>query len=423
MGSLNLISFAGIFILIGVAILLSGSIRGQNWRLIIAGTVIQLAIGFFIFQFEAGLTFFSFINTAVNRLADVASTGAAFLFGSLALPPGSEGSLGFFLAFQALPTILFFSALISLLYHWGVMQVLIGFFAKVFTRLFRTSGAESMVAASSIFVGIEAMLTVRPHLLKMTRSELHTVIVAGLATVSSNVMALYIFTLRETLPSIGGHLVTASILSAPAALVFSKIFVPEKDKPETLGTDVAIEYQKEGSFIEAIIKASNDGLKIIAGIAALLISVLGLVALVDALLGWITGSFLDDPISLKIIFSYLFYPFIAVTGVASQDIFTIAGIVGERLVITEVVSYQHLAEALTQGVISQRSAVIATYALCGFTHFASLAIFAGGISAIVPERTKDIASVSLKALVAATFATLMTACIAGGFYVGQSLLL
>ncbi|PKL30298.1 MAG: nucleoside transporter, partial [Spirochaetae bacterium HGW-Spirochaetae-10] len=184
MGMLNLISLAGLIVLTGSAILLSGTIRRQNWRLIFLGIGLQLVLGWLIFQFPGGMAVFGAVNTAVNSLADLAATGARFLFGPLALPPGTEGSLGFFLAFQALPTIVFFSALIGLLYHFGVMPVLINFFSKIFTRLFRTSGAESMVAASSIFVGVEAMLTVRPYLLRMTRSELHTVLVAGLATVS-----------------------------------------------------------------------------------------------------------------------------------------------------------------------------------------------------------------------------------------------
>lgn len=421
MGMLNLISLAGLIVLTGSAILLSGTIRRQNWRLIFLGIGLQLVLGWLIFQFPGGMAVFGAVNTAVNSLADLAATGARFLFGPLALPPGTEGSLGFFLAFQALPTIVFFSALIGLLYHFGVMPVLINFFSKIFTRLFRTSGAESMVAASSIFVGVEAMLTVRPYLLRMTRSELHTVLVAGLATVSSNVMALYIFTLRETLPSIAGHLVTASILSAPAALVFSKILLPEKEQPETLGTHVKVSYEKEGSFIETIVKSSMDGMKLITGIVALLLSVLGLVALIDALLGWSTG-FIGQPLTLKTIFSYLFYPLIAVTGVPFEDIFAVAGVVGERLIVTEVVSYQDLARLMSENAIQERSAVIATYALCGFTHFASLAIFAGGITAIVPERTKDVAAVSMRALVAATFASLMTACVAGFYYSGQSLL-
>ncbi len=422
MGTLNLISFAGLIVLTGVAILLSGTIRHQNWRLILAGTGLQLLLGWLIFQFPGGMAAFRSVNTAVNALADLAATGARFLFGPLALPPGTEGSPGFILAFQALPTIVFFSAFIGLLYHSGIMPLLINFFSKIFTRLFRTSGAESMVAVSSVFVGVEAMLTVRPYLLRMTRSELHTVLVAGLATVSSNVMALYIFTLRETLPSIAGHLVTASILSAPAALVFSKILLPEKEQPDTLGMHVKVGYEKEGSFIETIVKSSMDGIKLVTGIVALLLSVLGLVALFDSLLGYGTGAFMDEPLTLKTVFSYLFYPLIAVTGVSPADIFAVAGVVGERLIVTEVVSYQHLAELMKTEAIQMRSAVIATYALCGFTHFASLAIFAGGITAIVPERTRDVAAVSLRALVAATFTSLMTACVAGLFYSGQSLL-
>ncbi|MBW7858136.1 MAG: nucleoside transporter [Leptonema sp. (in: Bacteria)] len=421
MTSYFFISLLGILILLTFGIVLSGKLRQQNWRLILAGTSIQLFLGWLIFQFPGGMSIFSYVNSAVNSLADIAATGSRFLFGTLALPPGSEGSMGFFLAFQALPTIVFFSAFIGLLYHIGFMPILINFFSKVFTRLFRTSGAESMVAASSIFVGVEAMLTIRPFLLRMTRSELHTVLTAGLATVSSNVMALYIFTLRESMPSIAGHLVTASILSAPAALVFSKVLLPETETPETLGTHIKVGYQKEGSFIEAIVKSSLEGLKLITGIVALLLSVLGLVGLIDVMLGWVSGNVFGIGFTLKDLFSYLFYPLILVTGVPFEDVFKIAGVVGERLIVTEVVSYQDLAQLLATGAIGERSAVIATYALCGFTHFASLAIFAGAITAIVPERTKDVAAVSLRSLVAATFASLMTACVAGVFYSGQSL--
>lgn len=421
MTSYFFISLFGILILLTFGILLSGKLRQQNWRLILVGTSIQLFLGWLIFQFPGGMSIFNYVNSAVNSLADIAATGSRFLFGTLALPPGSEGSMGFFLAFQALPTIVFFSAFIGLLYHIGFMPILINFFSKIFTRLFRTSGAESMVAASSIFVGVEAMLTIRPFLQKMTRSELHTVLTAGLATVSSNVMALYIFTLRDSMPSIAGHLVTASILSAPAALVFSKVLLPETETPETLGTHIKVGYQKEGSFIEAIVKSSLEGLKLITGIVALLLSVLGLVGLIDVLLSWVSGSVFGIAFTLKDLFSYLFYPLIFVTGVPFEDVFKIAGVVGERLIVTEVVSYQDLAQLLATGAIGERSAVIATYALCGFTHFASLAIFAGAITAIVPERTKDVASVSIRSLVAATFASLMTACVAGVFYSGQSL--
>lgn len=421
MTSYFFISLFGILILLTFGILLSGKLRQQNWRLILVGTSIQLFLGWLIFQFPGGMSIFNYVNSAVNSLADIAATGSRFLFGALALPPGSEGSMGFFLAFQALPTIVFFSAFIGLLYHVGFMPILINFFSKIFTRLFRTSGAESMVAASSIFVGVEAMLTIRPFLQKMTRSELHTVLTAGLATVSSNVMALYIFTLRDSMPSIAGHLVTASILSAPAALVFSKVLLPETETPETLGTHIKVGYQKEGSFIEAIVKSSLEGLKLITGIVALLLSVLGLVGLIDVLLSWVSGSVFGIAFTLKDLFSYLFYPLIFVTGVPFEDVFKIAGVVGERLIVTEVVSYQDLAQLLATGAIGERSAVIATYALCGFTHFASLAIFAGAITAIVPERTKDVASVSIRSLVAATFASLMTACVAGVFYSGQSL--
>jgi len=285
----NLVSFAGMFVLLGFAWLLSNNRKNMNFRVIGWGIGLQLLIAVFIFVVPGGAEVFRFVNDVVVNVLDSASAGAKFVFGPLALAPGQtndagEKSLGFILAFQAFPTIIFFSALIAILYYFGIMSLVIRGFAYVFTKLMRISGAESLVAASNIFVGIESTLTVKPYLSRTTNSEMCTILTAGMATVASNVLALYVFSLRDQFPTIAGHLVSASLLSAPAALVMSKIIFPEGQKPETLGVHVRPFYEKENSLFEAIINGSNAGVRMIVGIAALLIAVLGLVSLVDLLL-------------------------------------------------------------------------------------------------------------------------------------------
>ncbi|MBI4228857.1 MAG: nucleoside transporter [Deltaproteobacteria bacterium] len=430
----NLVSFVGLFVLLGVAWLMSTDRRNINFRVIIWGLILQIAFATFIFVIPAGTSFFLFINDLVIKVLDSASAGAKFLFGKLAISPGAvdehgETSLGFFLAFQVSPAIIFFSALMSILYYYKIMPIVIRGFSYVFTRLMRVSGAESLVAASNIFVGIESALTVRPHLNEMTRSELCTVLTVGMATVSSSVLAIYIFSLQSVFPTIAGHLISASILSAPAALVISKIVLPEGEVPKTLGVQIIPYYQKESTLFEAIINGSNNGVKLIVGIAALLIAVLGLVALLDLVVGGIggevnhiTGTHIDW--SLEGLLGYLFYPFTLIIGIPISDAYNISKIIGERVVVTEVVSYQDLANLIEEGsLIHQRSVIVATYALCGFAHLASLAIFVGGLSALAPDKKGVIAGVGLRALVAATLACMMTACVAGIFILGDSALI
>lgn len=430
----NLISFLGIFVLLAVAWLFSSNKRNINFRVIGWGIGLQLIFGAFVFLLPAGAKFFLYLNDVVVIVLNSASAGAEFVFGRLALPPGvsneqGEQSLGFFLAFQAFPTIIFFSALVSILYYYNIMQRVIKGFAYAFTRSMRISGAESLSAASNIFVGIESALTIKPYLDKMTRSELCTVLTAGMATVSSNILALYVFSLQSQFPTIAAHLISASILSAPAAVVMSKILLPEDSFPETLGTSVNPHYDKEGSLFEAVINGSESGVKLIIGIVALLIAVLGLVALLDLVVGGLGGHVneligIDIDWSLKGLLGYLFYPVTIVIGVPYQDAYTVSKIIGERTILTEVVSYQDLARAMEQGLIQYpRSSVVAAYALCGFAHVASMAIFVGGVAALAPSRKKDIAAVGLRALVASTLACLLTACIAGSFFSSKSILL
>lgn len=429
----NLISFLGIFVLIGVAWIISENKKIMNWKVIFWGVTLQLIIGLFVFTVPAGTKLFLFLNDVIVKILDSASSGSRFLFGRLALSPGQtsadgETSLGFILAFQAFPTIIFFSSLISILYFLNIMPFIIRKFAYVFTKLMKVSGAESLVTTSNIFVGVESALTVRPYLKEMTRSELGTVLTAGMATVASNVLALYVFTLKPYFPAIAGHLISASLLSAPAAIVMSKIILPEKDTPKTLGMHIQPYHEKEKSLFETIIKGADDGVKMIVGIVALLVAVLGLVALFDLFLLFLGGKInlffnLGVDWSLKNLLGYIFYPFSVIMGVPLSDAGVISKIVAERMVVTEVVAYQDLATALGSNALQySRSAVIASYALCGFAHLASMAIFVGGTAALAPNKKHALAEIAFRALIAATLACLLTACIAGTFYTEGSIL-
>jgi CNT family concentrative nucleoside transporter len=430
----NIVSAAGLFALIFIAWLGSNNRKQFNVRVVFWGTVLQLAFGLFVFVIPAGTRVFLFLNDAVVRILDTASSGTRFLFGRLALPPGTvnengETSLGFFLAFQGLPTVVFFSSLMAVLYHLRIMPLVIRGFAAVFTRFMRVSGAESLCTAANIFVGVESSLTIRPHLERMTRSELTTILTAGMATIASSVFAVYVFMLRGVFPAIAGHLISASILSAPAALVMSKLLYPETETPETLGVKIRPEYSRESGIIEAAINGANSGVKLLVGICALLLAFIGLVSLINLLLGWCGSGVArlfgtSFSLSLESILSWVYTPFALLCGVPPGDAGAVARLLGERTVVTEVVAYRHLADMVVQGqLLHPRSALIAAYALCGFAHIPSLAVFVGGISALVPGRTRDLARLGLRARVAATLACLMTAAVAGIFYHGESILL
>ncbi|MGB7294240.1 MAG: nucleoside transporter C-terminal domain-containing protein, partial [Candidatus Aminicenantales bacterium] len=295
--------------------------------------------------------------------------------------------------------------------------------------LMKVSGAESLCVSSEIFVGVESSLVVRPHLAGMTRSELTTVLTAGMSTIASTVLAVYVFLLQSEIPTIAGHLVSASFLAAPATLVISKLLMPETGKPETLGVNIKPHYEKEENLILAIINGSKSGLQLLGGIITLLLAFLGLLALLDLILGWF-GGYLNQWLgwqvewSFKTFLGYLFYPFTLAVGVPPGDAMAIAKVVGERTVATEVASFQHLSQLVAQGALqSPRSALIGSYAVCGFAHVASLAIFIGGIGALAPSRYRDLSHLGFRALLAATLVGLMTAAVAGTFFTGGSILL
>lgn len=423
----NLVSLCGILGLMLVAWLFSTDRRRINWRVVGWGIGLQIIFAFIIFRAPGGVIIFGWINQAVIKLFSFAKEGMYFLFGPLAVAPGTVGPggekpIGFILAFQALPTIIFFAALMGLLYYIGLMPLVVKTFARIFTRLMRISGAESLCCASNIFVGIESCLTIRPYLDGMTRSELCTILTAGMATIASTVLVLYVSFLHQLFPAIAGHLVSASILSAPAAIVMAKLLFPEQERPSTLGKVVEAEYQPAASWVEAVVRGSTEGVKLLVGISAMLLAFLGLLAMVNwALSGfgdWI-GSFTGIRLNLSLegVLGYIFYPLTFLTGVPLADVPEVASLLGERTIVTEVVAYQHLASYIDKGILQHpRSIVIATYALCGFAHIASLAIFVGGIAAIAPKRTKDLARLGFRALAAATLACLMTGAVAGLFF-------
>ncbi len=423
MTELNLLSLLGIPVFMLVAWGCSNAHRRINWRLLLWGVGLQLLVGLFVFRSSMGQKVFAAINHAFVRVIEAASSGPEFVLGPLALPPGREGSLGFILIAQALPLVIVFSGLISLLYQVGVLQWIVKLFARIFTRLLGISGAESLSCASNLFVGIESTLVVKPHLKKMTESELCTILTVCMATVSSSMIATYHMILSSEFPSITGHLVSASILSAPAALVCSKLICPETGIPETMGREIQPYSEKEENFFSALIVGANNGVQLVIGIAALLIAVIGLLAIFNMLLGGI-GSLagMETALTLESVFGHLFRPVAWLMGIPWDESAIAGQLVGQRLILTELPSYIGLKDAVAAQTISPRSGIITAYALCGFAHIPSMAIFVGGMAALVPSRRADLARIAPRALLAANLACLMTGCIAGLFAADSSVL-
>lgn len=423
---LPVLSGIGFFTFACLAWLFSAHRRMIPWKTVVWGLGLQLLIGLLVFRLPGSRQMFLGLNDAVLALLNVSKTGTAFLLGPLAAGPGEAGSIGFILAFQVLPVVIFFSAFTAALYHVRLLQLVVRAFAKIFHRTMGISGAEALYGASQIFVGIESALVVRPYLDKMTRSELLMLLTTGMCNVASSTLGLYVAFLSDVFPHIAGHLLSASVLSIPAGVVMAKMLIPETGMPETLAhvppEDPATQSR---NLMSAIIQGAMDGLKLAVGIAALLIAILGLVALLDRILAlpsaWVGMA---HPVSLVSILSWIFYPMAALLGIVPADIPAAARLLGERVILTEVVSYQHLAQLAASGHIADpRTVVIVSYALSGFAHVASVAIFVGGIAALAPSRRDDLASLGLRALFAATLATLMVGCVAGMFTTGEGVLL
>lgn len=423
---LPVVSAIGFVILTGLAWLCSSNRHAIAWWTVVWGLGLQLLIGLLVFRLPGSRQLFLGLNAAVLALLDSSKSGTRFLLGPLAADPGESGSIGFILAFQVLPVVIFFSAFTAVLYHLRLLQPVVWLFSRIFHRTLGISGAEALYGASQIFVGIESALMVRPYLERMTRSEFLMLLTTGMCNVASSTLGLYVAFLQGVFPHIAGHLLSASVLSIPAGVVMAKMFVPETQAPETL-TDVPPEDPtlRSSNLMAAIIAGATDGLKLASGIAALLIAMLGLVALIDrGLMLPSTWLSLSQPLTLTTLLSWVFYPVTVLLGMPLADVPTAARLLGERMILTEVVSYQEMARLASAGAFADpRSVVILSYALCGFAHVASVAIFVGGMAALIPSRRDELASLGWRALLAATMATLMTACVAGMFTTGEGVLL
>ncbi|MCA9647741.1 MAG: NupC/NupG family nucleoside CNT transporter [Myxococcales bacterium] len=418
-------SLLGLAVLIGLAWLLSEK-RGQvRWRPVLWGVALQLLLGLIVLSPALQGFFFATIDSGVKRLLSFSEAGSNFVFQSIEphqiLDPSGK-AVTFVgrisppvktFAFWILPTIVFFSALTSILYHLGIMQRVVWGIAWVMQRTMKASGAEALSAAANIFVGqTEAPLFVKPYIAKMTRSELSVVMTGGFATVAGGVMAAYVGFLRD-LPGIAGHLVTASILSAPAAIAVSKLMVPETEEPETLESLDLAAKSPHSNVLEAAATGAADGAKLAINVGAMLIAFVGLVAMVDFGLSNITVA--GEVLSLSRILGWLFSPFAFIMGVPWNEAPAVGRLLGEKLVLTEFLAYIHLGDLVSKSpaVLSERSAVIASYALCGFANFASIGIQLGGIGGIAPKRMPDLASLGFKTMVGGSLAAFMTACVAG----------
>ena len=426
MNGYNLISLAGVFAFIGIAWLFSTNRRRMNWRVIGWGVASQLALAALVFLAPGSRRAFLWLNRFVVNILDAAQAGPIFVFGPLALPagttkPGVGASPGFILATNALPMIIVFASLMALLYYLGVMPLIIRGFAWFFTKAMRISGAESLCAAGNIFVGIESATMIRPYLNQMTRSEFCTVLTTCMATIASTVLVLYVRFLSDVFPNIAGHLISASILSAPAAIVISKVLTPEDGEPLTLGRLVEPEFEKAGSAMEALEKGAMTGVRMCVGVVALLIVFMAGLAVVNLGVGWVgdqvgTAFGCKFEWSLGGLFGYVMYPFAFLMGTPAGEVKTVASLLGERMFTTELPMYLKLAELIKAGALSPRAVLVSAYALCGFAHVASLAIFVGGIGALAPERRRDIAAAGRRAFVGAQLACFMTGAMAGVFF-------
>jgi CNT family concentrative nucleoside transporter len=359
---------------------------------------------------------------------DSGNAGAGYLFGPLAYGPGEstpdgEPSVGFILAAQILPAVVFFASVMAVGYHLGLIQPVVRVFGFLFRRTLALSGAEALAGSANIFFGAESATTVRPYLERMTRSELLTLLTCGMSTVASTTLAIYVMFLKESLPQIAGHLISASFLSIPAAAMMSKLLLPETGRPETLGAVPPVdEGRRHGNLMSALTAGSWDGLRLAAGIATLLIAVLGVVGVLDLVLRSATAPLADSlggPIDLDRILGWLFTPVAWLLGIESADLREAGSLLGGRMVLTEIVAYRELSTLAADGTISARTLLVLSYALCGFTHVASIGIFVGGVAGLAPSRRDDLAALGFRALAGATLATLLTGALAGLFYHGQ----
>ncbi len=440
----RLIGFVGIATMILIAYLMSYDRKRINWRLVASGFGLQAVFGIVVLKTEFGRAVFQRVGDMITNLLGFQEQGARFVFGNLVqstVPVTGDGATagmvaqtGAYFAFNVLPTIIFFSALMSVLYYLGVMQLIVKGLASVMQRTLGTSGAETLSASGNIFLGqTEAPLLIKPFVGKMTKSELNTVMIGGFATVAGGVLAAYVGMLSGFFPGIASHLLAASVMNAPAGLALSKIILPETEVPETAAgvkaADTVVDRppnaggwrarlltsdSADNSVIEAAANGAGQGVMLAINVAAMLMAFVALVALLNSMLGWSGALVGFDGLSLQSILGFVLRPLAWVMGVPWADTPYVGSLIGLKATLNEFVAYAQFATDLggTQ-VLQPRSAIILTYALLGFANFSSIAIQIGGIGGLAPERKKDIAALGLRAMVAGNLAAFTSASLAG----------
>ena len=394
----------GIGALLGIAYLLSENKKAINYRTVLWGLGLQFIFALLILKTPIGRPLFSYIDKIINRLIGFADKGTEFVFGSqienVGFHPAFES-----VAFRLLPTIIFFSALISILYHYGIIQFVIKFFSRVMEKTMRTSGAETLSVSANIFVGqTEAPLMIRPYVSGMTKSELVAVMVGGFATAAGGVLAIYAKWL-DGIPGIAGHLMSASVMSAPAALVIAKIIYPETEQTEFIDNERKTD-QTSVNAMDALGNGTVAGLKLAVNVGAMLISFISIIALLNYFLS-IFGFSIESVLGL------IFSPLAWTMGIPWNECDTVGSLMGKKIVFTEFVAFSDLKLLIDNQQISEKAAIIASYALCGFANFGSIGIQLGGIGGIAPERRKDIAQLISKAMIGGALASWLTATLAG----------
>ena len=395
----RIISLLGLIVFVGIGYLFSVNRQAIRWATVLWGIGLQLVLAVLILKTTIGLTIFQFLGDRTRKLLDFSDAGAKFIFG--------DGFEEHFIAFKVLPTIIFFSAFIALLYHYRILPKVIAALGWVMMRTMKTSGAESFSCAANIFVGqTEAPLMIQPYLPTLTMSELHAVMTGGFATIAGGVMAAYIsFGISPE------HLIAASVMSAPAALAIAKIFYPETTKPKTRAK---IKIEVKSSYtnaIDAITTGTLLGLKLALNVGAMLIAFLGLLALVNGVLGWLGGQLGLPQLSLEWILSYLMFPLAWLMGIPLAECSQVGILLGKKIILNEFIAYLDLKQLMPT--LSERTTIIATYALCGFSNLGSIGIQIGGLSAIAPNRQQDLALLGLRAMIAGSLACFLTACVTG----------
>ena len=399
------IGLIGIIVILGIAVLFSDNRKKINWRLVGIGLALQVVFALIILKIPAGRAFFDFCSKAITKLLDFTLEGSKFLFGNLM----NQDTFGMIFALQVLPTIIFFSALMGILYYLGIMQFIVKIIAKFICKLLGTSGAETLSAVGNIFLGqTEAPLLVKPFIKDMTRSELMAIMVGGMATVAGGVMAGYV-----AMGVNAGDLLAASIMAAPAGLILAKILVPETEEPKTKNTtDIQIE-QTASNVVEAAANGASEGLGLALNVAAMLLAFVALIALLNYILAAIGGVFGFPTLSFQWILGKIFSPLTFAMGIPTSDISTAGSLLGQKIMINEFVAYSELSKFIAAGTLQPKTILILTYALCGFANISSVAIQIGGIGALAPDKKGVIAKLGFKALLGGALATCLTGTIAG----------